>query len=85
MIFKFNLKDEVLDLLTEFKGTITARTEWVNGCVRYNVQPKVGKDGKLPEAVSIDEADLKCTKAAQAATVKPAGGPRNDPKSPVGR
>lgn len=85
MIFKFNLRDRVSDSITGFKGTITARTEWINGCIRYAVQPKIGKDGKCPDAINFDEADLVLQKAAKPATTVSAGGPRNDPRSPVGR
>jgi len=45
--------------LTGFVGTIVAKTQFINGCIQYEVLPKeVDKDGKYPEAVSIDEQSL---------------------------
>lgn len=56
--FKFNLGARVRDRMLGFEGFIDARTEYVNGCRRYAVQPKVGKDKKLPERQSFDEETL---------------------------
>lgn len=61
-MFKFELGKVVRDRVTGFTGTITCRTEWLNRCVRYNVQPRmITKDGeqhKLPETQSFDEDQL---------------------------
>lgn len=57
-VFKFNLKDEVKDIITGFSGVIIARIEWLNGCVRYVVQTrKRSPDGKIIED-TIDEQQL---------------------------
>jgi hypothetical protein len=38
---------QATDSVTGFTGTIVAVTEWLNGCVRFNVQPNgLNKDGK---------------------------------------
>jgi len=57
-IFKYECGDEVKDSISDFKGTITARTEWLNRCVRYVVQSKkTAADGKLMDN-SFDETQL---------------------------
>ncbi len=87
-MFKFNLLDSVKDQITGFAGTITARTEYLNGCLQYCVKPtKLKKDGTMPEAEWFDEQQLDLVKPKRAAkkkTTKP-GGPQRDqaPKSPV--
>lgn len=60
---KIKLGDEVQDTITGFKGIAVARTTWIAGCDRINVQPKgVDKDGKLFETCSFDEPLLKILK-----------------------
>jgi hypothetical protein len=63
-MFKFNLGDEVKDSITGFNGTITVRTEFLNGCIRYGVQcKKLSKDG-VPRGVEyFDEQQLSLVKA----------------------
>lgn len=84
-IFKFNLRDKVKDTVTGFVGVIVSRTEWTNGCIRYQVQPPVDKEGKVPDSVNFDENDLLLIAAHKPVAAKPLGGPRKDPRSPVGR
>lgn len=84
MTFKFNMRDKVKDQITGFTGIITARTEWLNGCHRYNVQsPDLDKDGRVPSTEHFDEEQLDLVEAAPApaAERKPVGGPKPDPKS----
>lgn len=89
-IFKFNLGDEVKDIITGFRGVIDSRTQWLNGCTRYGVQPsKLTKDGNVQDARAFDEQQLQLVKAARIAVTplaaaKP-GGPMRDPRSPVER
>lgn len=59
---KINLGDEVVDTISGFKGVAIGRTEWLHGCTRINVQPKVKKDGTMIEGASFDEPQLKVTK-----------------------
>jgi hypothetical protein len=49
---------KVRDLITGIEGIVTARTEWLNQCNRYVVQPQETKDGKPVESSSFDEMDL---------------------------
>ena len=79
---------QATDSVTGFSGTIIACTEWMNGCLRYGIQPNgVNKDGKPIEAdwfdseqvVIAERKDGILSKIAKAAT--PSGGPRCDPCS----
>lgn len=79
---------QATDSVTSFNGTIIAVTEWMNGCVRYGIQPNgLNKDGKLIEAEWFDSEQVVIaerkksiiSKIAKAAT--PSGGPRCDPCS----
>jgi len=55
---KIQLGDKVKDKVSGFVGVAVAKTEFINGCIQYNVMPKAGKDGKMPEEVGIDEQSL---------------------------
>ena len=55
---KIELGDKVKCKLTGFVGTTVAKTEFINGCVQWEVVPKVGKDNKIIEAIGIDEQSL---------------------------
>ena len=57
-----NLGDEVVDIVSGFKGIIFGKTDFLNGCTRVGVQPKVGKDGKLPESQWFDEPQCRVIK-----------------------
>ena len=83
-IFKFELRDEVKDTITGFAGVITARIQWLNGCVRYMVSSRTrNKDGKTVED-TIDEQQLvylhppKAPKVPKEEKKKP-GGPFPEP------
>jgi hypothetical protein len=43
---QIELGDEVKDIVSGFTGIATARTEFLNGCVRISIDPPVDKDGK---------------------------------------
>ncbi len=57
---KFTLENgtNVKSNISGFKGMITSRSDHLNGCNRYFVNPPVDKDGKLPEGYWFDEAEL---------------------------
>lgn len=57
-IWKFELGEKVKDTITGFKGTVTARIDYLNGCLQYCVEPKVGKEGKMEKHHYIDEGQL---------------------------
>jgi len=52
------LGQEVKDLVSGFTGIAVAKDEWLNGCLRYGIQGKVDKEGKLPDPKWIDAVQL---------------------------
>ena len=60
VIFKFDTGLEVRCRVTGVKGIINARSEWLNGCIRYSVQPPAEKKTPtvMPDGWWIDEAQL---------------------------
>lgn len=57
-MFKIELGSEVKSDVCGFTGIATSRSEHLNGCNRYWVQPKIGKDGKMPDGNWLDEPEL---------------------------
>lgn len=55
---KIELGCEAEDTVSGYKGICIARTEWLNGCVRVTIQPKIGTDGKLPDSATFDEPQM---------------------------
>lgn len=75
---RINLGDRVKDKVSGFEGTVVARTEWLNGCWRMVVAPRVDKDGKMGDTHSFDEPQLELVieKAAKQGSKK-TGGPES--------
>lgn len=61
-IFKYELGTEVQDTLSDYKGTIVWRTEYMFGCVRYGIQAKELFEGKTIDTHAFDEPQLKIIK-----------------------
>jgi hypothetical protein len=86
-IFKFALGDQVKDTITDFKGVIVARTEWMNKCVRYAVQPREMHEHKIVEDKWFDEEQivLQGPKGKPLSNLAPksipTGGPKPAPKA----
>jgi len=85
--FRFKLGDQVTDPITRFRGVVTARTEWLNRCIRYAVQPREMKDGRPIEDQWFDEGQLTLIKGAEnldphaaAAPKERTGGPTPTPR-----
>lgn len=59
-MFKFETGVKVRDRITKLSGIVVARGEWVNGCLRYLIQPSVSKDkpSEYPEGWWLDERSL---------------------------
>ncbi len=74
-----NLGDEAKDSITGFKGMIIGRCEYLNGCVRFLIQPKKLKDEKMIEAEWIDVQQIEVTKKVKKKLVEIPGGPRKNP------
>lgn len=76
------LGDEARCIVTGFKGIVSGRFEWLNGCVRCQLQPRVGKDGKFRESKDFDIEQLEVVrkrKVVIAKKRKPIGGPMPTP------
>ncbi|MCF8534090.1 MAG: hypothetical protein K9G48_13870 [Reyranella sp.] len=84
MSHKFNLGDSAKDIVTGFTGICIARFEWLNGCVRYEVQPTKLKDGQPLDAKTFDQGQLVLVKRG-AVKIPPnhTGGPMPTPKLPA--
>lgn len=52
------LGDKVRDKITGFEGLALEKSEYLNGCVQFEVQPKIDKEGKIPDSCHIDEQQL---------------------------
>lgn len=61
---KVSLGDKVRDEVTGFEGIVLGKSEFLYGCTRVGVQPKLGSDGKIIEASWFDEPQLKVIKKA---------------------
>ncbi len=46
------------DKITGMEGIITARCEYLNGCIQYCIRPKLASDGKLQDGYYFDEAQI---------------------------
>lgn len=54
------LGSKVRDITSGFEGIVTSRTEQLNGCIQYYVEPPVDKKtGELGKGWSIDVESLK--------------------------
>ena len=62
--WKFEMGEELKDTISGFKGCVVGRSEFITGCHRYLLQPKIHKKDKteLPEAVELDASTLKRTR-----------------------
>ena len=70
------LGDEVKDKVSGFKGVVVSEHNYLNGCQRLSVQPKVTKEGKLPNSQTFDEPQLELIKKKKIAQgSRFAGGP----------
>ena len=72
---KVGLGDVVRDTITGFEGVVCAKTEWLNGCVRVQVQPKQLREGKPIEAHTFDIEQLELVKIGGRKS-RPTGGDR---------
>lgn len=76
-MFKFSQEDKVKDTITGFEGVVIARTDFINGCIRYGIQSiKLDKEGKPIDVEYFDEQQLVLVKAKPAPKKeKRSGGP----------
>ena len=70
------LGKKVRDLVSGLEGTAVSKTEFLNGCVQYGVQPKMKKGGTEINTWNIDEEQLEIISNKKIKIVKkPVGGP----------
>jgi len=51
-----NLGKLAKDKITGFEGVITSKHFYITGCAQYGLQPKIDKDGKVPDKNYFDES-----------------------------
>ena len=73
--FRFTLGDKVKDDITGFEGIVTRRTQWLNNCNTYGVQPTQLKDGTPQSPESFDEPQLKIVEEKVHKPSQKTGGP----------
>lgn len=81
MTFKFEMGLPARDTITGFQGVITSRTQFINGCNRYGIEPKMDKDGKLPEVHAFDEARIELIEGKVFKDERVAGDPPGGPRT----
>ena len=75
------LGQKVRDLVTGFTGIAIYRCEYLHGCVRIGVTPRVVDDGKLGEVQSFDEPALEVVEDTPFADpVRMSGGYESPPR-----
>lgn len=62
---KFIVGQKVKDITTPFEGIIVGISYYVNGCIRYGVQPSTLHEGKPLDALNYPENQLKLKRARQ--------------------
>jgi protein involved in polysaccharide export with SLBB domain len=88
--YVINLGDKVRDMVTGIQGIATARTTWLNGCVRVTLEYAGGKKDEALEVKreTFDEEQLEIVKAgavvplSRRGTVKRSGGGGRPDPSP---
>jgi hypothetical protein len=59
MEMKFELGQEVKEIVTGFKGIVMGRTEYITGCKQYGILPRKMTDkGNVPDWTWLDEDRL---------------------------
>lgn len=70
------LGDRVKCSITGFQGVVTAKIEYLNGCLRFEIQPEeLDKEGKYKSGMILDAEQLKLVKAGVHTAEAPGGGP----------
>jgi hypothetical protein len=59
---EIKLGQEAKCLVTGFEGVVVTVYEYLHGCMRCEIQPKVKEDGTLPESRVLDAPQLEITK-----------------------
>lgn len=75
-----NLGDKVKDRISGFSGIATARYEYLNGCIRFQVEPDKLNKGAMIDGKIFDLEQLTVVQAAKVRVTRPGGGPRDTPQ-----
>lgn len=65
------LGDRMRSVVSGYEGIAVAKVEFLNGCVRYQLQPGVDKDGKLPDGDWLDVQELVVVESQAVSLPKP--------------
>lgn len=80
--FKFNLGDKVKDTITGFEGVVTVRSQWLNMCNTYGVQPTKLKDSIPQQRQSFDQPQLELVEEKVVESSQETGGPEHKTPQP---
>jgi len=77
---KIKLGVKAKDVVTGFEGIVTAKVEYLNGCVQYALKPKIDPKAKekMPEGIYIDAQQLEYVNEGVNIKSKAIGGPQQD-------
>lgn len=80
------LGKKVRDTVSGFEGIAVAKTQWINGCVRYHVQPKVKDDNTYtnPEWFDVEQLEVLDEESVDIKPRKTGGDRKDPPRIPVG-
>lgn len=79
------LGNKARDKISGLEGIVTARTEFLHGCVRLQIQAKANKkEGKVPNGYWVDEPQCQNLGAVHKKATKPAHGQRPDAQRQAG-
>ena len=76
--FKFDLGDEVKDVITGLQGIITGFSKYLNGCINYCLKSPINDKGEVREGEWVDEPQLELVKSSAIEVGFAGGGPRPD-------
>ena len=82
---KIKLGDKIRDKITKLEGIAISKTQFLNGCTQYQIQPEgLDKDSKVQESEFVDEQQIEIIKPEKPIkekkeTSKPGGGFRSHP------
>lgn len=73
---KIQLGCTAKDSITGFVGIVVSSTEWLNGCIRVQIQPTELREGKPIEAQVFDIQQVEYVDVGLKNETKPTGGDR---------
>ena len=74
-MFKHEMGIKAKCRITGLTGIVTSRSENVNMCDRYFLQPRANKDMKIPDGIWLDEDDILKISSGLNVEKKETGGP----------